>query len=256
MKYYVYLLLDPTNLYLPFYVGKGTADRWKIHFRETKENTENRFKYRKIQVIRARGFEPIAIKWADRLVESDAYDLEESLIERFGRRVAGEGILTNIHASNRPPQGWHTGRMTDAARKRMSEARKGSGNPMFGRERSPEHNAIMHARMVGESNPMFGKTHSQEVKDRWKGMKRGQYGKKFSEEHKAKIAKANTGKTHDDEAREKIRVARTKQVISPEIYSKIAEKNRGRKRSPETIEKMKQAWVRRKQRIVNDIGRV
>lgn len=48
------------------------------------------------------------------------------------------------------------------------------------------------------------------------------------------------GRTHTPETKEKLRQARKKQVIPPEVYKKIAEKNRGRKLnlSPEARKKI------------------
>jgi group I intron endonuclease len=42
-----------------------------------------------------------------------------------------------------------------------------------------------------------------------------------------------SGWIHSEDARQKMRTARSKYTHSPEIYAKIAESNRGRKRSPE-----------------------
>lgn len=103
-KYYVYMLLDPMNYYLPFYIGKGSNNRAWVHLLESKSNTDNIRKYYKIQKIRKRGNEPSVIIWKDELYENEAYDLERDLIATFGRKnIDRDGILTNICSDNRPP---------------------------------------------------------------------------------------------------------------------------------------------------------
>ena len=102
--YYVYLLLDPRKSYLPFYVGKGKNDRWKKHLTETRQTTHNLHKYNTIIAIQNAGLNITMIKWQENMTEDDAYDLEEKLILRFGRKIFDtDGILTNICISSRPP---------------------------------------------------------------------------------------------------------------------------------------------------------
>jgi hypothetical protein len=57
-NYYVYIYRDPENK-LPFYVGKGSKNRYKKHLQEKKETTENPKKYNKIQQILNKGLLPI-----------------------------------------------------------------------------------------------------------------------------------------------------------------------------------------------------
>lgn len=48
--------------------------------------------------------------------------------------------------------------------------------------------------------------------------------------HRRRISEANIGKTHSEHTKDKIRVARSKQIITPESREKTAEKLRGRER--------------------------
>jgi hypothetical protein len=101
--YYVYELVDPRDN-KPFYVGKGLNDRDKSHLKEI-PNTRNVYKENKISSIRAAGFEPTIRRVADNIVSEElAYNIEDSLIKKYGRKGYDKGgILTNICEGNRPP---------------------------------------------------------------------------------------------------------------------------------------------------------
>lgn len=104
---FVYLLLDPLNDYIPFYVGKGSnvsrraKNRPSFHLLEAMKGKRSA-KCDRIRAIVAAG-ETYAIQiWKDVLTEEEAYDLETDLIERFGREhYENDGVLTNILADNR-----------------------------------------------------------------------------------------------------------------------------------------------------------
>jgi hypothetical protein len=121
--YYVYILIDPSDM-MPFYVGKGTKQRWKKHFKETKETTENMLKWCKIQSIRNKNLEPL-IEFDFRTNnEMEAYDYEALLIKIYGRKhIDINGILTNRCSDNRPPN--QKGRpKSDNQKYKMSQSRK------------------------------------------------------------------------------------------------------------------------------------
>lgn len=102
-RFYVYLLLDPRNHYAPFYVGKEVNRRFREHLRP-KADKINARKDAKIANIRAAGLEPVVMFWERDLSSSDAYSLEVSLIQRFGRlNIDPDGILTNICLKAHPP---------------------------------------------------------------------------------------------------------------------------------------------------------
>lgn len=228
-NYYVYFLLDPSNFYLPFYVGKGKGERWKVHLNETVEDTINKRKYLKIQKLRRLRFEPKVYFYACDLTESEAYKIEEEQIRRFGRKGFEEdGILTNLCLGARPP-GFNNCQDKDAFRKAISNAQKGDKNHFYGKTHSEESR-----KKIGKAHK--GKTISVEqrefisnaMKERphtW-GDKIGNSlrGKKKTEEHKKKIGQFHKGK-----------------ILSEAQKQLISEKMKGRKFSPETIEKMKKA---------------
>ncbi len=112
-KYYVYALcwpdrIDPKGLLTnePFYVGKGSGKRARAHLTNELRG-ENVFKDRTIDKIRRNGLEPIICYFNERMIESDAYDLEEENIKLYGRKCNKSGSLTNIVESGRPPK--HSG---------------------------------------------------------------------------------------------------------------------------------------------------
>ncbi len=163
-SYYVYLLLDPTNYYLPFYIGKGKDLRWQSHLKET-TNPENKRKHALIQKIRAAGEEPVHIKWEENMEEGDAYDLEIELIKKFGRyNYDPGGILMNISLDNRPPPASisRVGKKhSEATKKKMSDARRGKTyEEIYGVEEAERLKEIKR----NQSGPMLGKHHSKETK--------------------------------------------------------------------------------------------
>lgn len=103
MKYYIYTLVDPrTNI--PFYLGKGTGDRWKEHLSETENTTYNPHKYYTILQIRAAGFEPVVQFLYYTNEEQHAYEVETNYIKQNGRKGKdADGVLTNLCVESIPP---------------------------------------------------------------------------------------------------------------------------------------------------------
>ncbi len=97
MKYYTYLLLDPMNEYLPFYVGKGNGNRAYVHDRNHSIRDDKNFLRRKIlKNLQNNGLTSEVYFWKEKLTEEQAFDLEVKLIKMFGRRIDETGILTNL----------------------------------------------------------------------------------------------------------------------------------------------------------------
>ena len=106
--FYVYLLIDDAGL--PFYVGKGTSERCFAHEGEALYEENDTEKHRIIRRLRAAGvgvrYEIASFHQSD----DAAHDEERRLIELYGRRDLGTGILTNLteggegHSREYPPE--------------------------------------------------------------------------------------------------------------------------------------------------------
>ena len=96
-RYYVYVYCDTRNNNQPFYVGKGTSNRYKDHL--TRMSTScNQHKTDKIKAIqKATGEDPYIYFYAQNLTEQEALDIEAALIELWGRKGYEKGgILANV----------------------------------------------------------------------------------------------------------------------------------------------------------------
>jgi len=142
-------------------VGKGEGRRALIHL--TTAYTHNKKKKLRIEQIRSNGKEPKIYYWKMDLLENDAYDLEVSLIDRFGREKDG-GILTNVARDRRPP-GMAGKKHSLETRKRFSENRKGRNHSLqtkqlMSKQRSGCGN-FFHGKK-GKDHPIFGYVHTDE----------------------------------------------------------------------------------------------
>ena len=89
-RYYVYAYVDKTEQ--PFYVGKGCGGR----YRDISSRKHNRHLYNKIQKLRKTQCIKDFTKFiATDLTEQQALELEIELINQYGRRDLGTGILLN-----------------------------------------------------------------------------------------------------------------------------------------------------------------
>ena len=82
--YYVYALIDPITD-LPFYIGKGKNNRCYSHLKETQSNTDNIFKFRKIQSIISNGRQVI-----DKITQSKILVQVVSLMQRVVRSICND----------------------------------------------------------------------------------------------------------------------------------------------------------------------
>jgi hypothetical protein len=150
---YLYLREDET----PYYVGKGCGKRAFKH----KKNGDVHPPKDKFRII----IFPM-------LNEAEAFESEMALIELFGRKDLGTGILYNRTNGGDGTSGL---RWSEEAKQKMSEDRLGEKCYwLFGKR--------------GEGTPRFGIRipHSETTKQK---MSRTRKGKKLSEEHRLAIAK-------------------------------------------------------------------
>lgn len=170
IMYYVYQLVDPRNSQ-PFYIGKGKGRRAKTHLWEIPE-TRNVYKENKIASIRNDGLEPIIEYVAENIIdETLAYDIESTLIKKYGRKGYDKnGTLTNICEDARPPN--HKGKTYEEIygsekakeqrelRSRLQKDRGGYGP----KQHSEQTRKLFSTLNSGAGNPMFGKIQSEHTK--------------------------------------------------------------------------------------------
>src|ERR1039458_5353010 len=103
-QYYTYIYKDPSRDYYgkpePFYVGKGSGKRSRVHFQRT-DYCE--FVHR-LQKLKRNGIEPIITKIIVGANEEFALGIETMLIKRIGRKDLGTGPLLNLtNGGDTPP---------------------------------------------------------------------------------------------------------------------------------------------------------
>jgi hypothetical protein len=112
--YYVYYIGDASILfdtvvdgfyfkYQPFWIGMGRGNRFSESLREAiKGTTNNKHKSNKARKLIKEGKEIKSIVLKENLSIEDAYDIEEMLIMKFGRKgIDKNGILTNLRKTAR-----------------------------------------------------------------------------------------------------------------------------------------------------------
>lgn len=136
--FYVYMLVDPFSD-LPFYIGKGYNGRSYQHLLPCNYNNGRSYKNNKIRKILKKGSIPKVEIVSEKLSELDALKLEGELIKKFGRKVDGSGILTNIleggteqYGKNNPNYG---NKWSDEQKEKLSK--KKIGKP--GHKHTEEH---------------------------------------------------------------------------------------------------------------------
>ncbi len=159
--FYVYLYLNEKKT--PYYCGKGSGKR---AFRKgSPKNPDN------IIIV------------AIHLTETEAFTLEKKLIEQYGRKDLGTGILQN---------------------------RTDGGDGVCGLPRTKEHSLNISKALTGKK---FSKTRKKNISKGTKGLTKSEEHKENlrkpkSEEHKANISKQRKGIVFTDEHRANISKAR------------------------------------------------
>lgn len=126
-KFYVYQIKHPETNRI-FYIGKGSGNRHKQHLTDRKEYAFNKRLNGYIRNLMANDIPPIIEKIQENLNEIEAYELEESLIKKYGRKgLDKNGILLNILESGRPPSykgkdhPWHGRKHTQETKDKISK---------------------------------------------------------------------------------------------------------------------------------------
>lgn len=224
--FYIYAYLRTVEL-TPYYIGKGHGYRaWNNKHSVVVPKDKNRI-----------------VIMESNLTEIGAFALERRMIQWYGRKDLGTGILRNRTNGGDGSHGiipWNKGKktgsyLTEAGRRKMSKANKGISKP---------------------------KGHGDKVSKALKG-------KPKSEAHKRKLSEAGMGKTPWNKGKKGVQVAWNKGVSpsdetrqkmgdshrgvpnTPEQKAKISKTLKGRVMSKETRNKMSESrklyWAKRKQ---------
>ena len=169
MHYYTYAYLREDKT--PYYIGKGQGKRiYSTNRRVNPPKDKSRIIYLK-----------------QNLTEDEAFRHEIYMIDVFGRKDLGTGILHNMTNG-----GDGVSNLSDETRKKMSELKKGENNPNYGKIFSEEHRKKLSEARKGENNPNYGKIFSEEhkrkISEAIKGENHHNYGKTLSEETRRKIS--------------------------------------------------------------------
>lgn len=191
-KFYVYIHFKKDSLE-PFYIGKGTGNRYQSSHGRNRywNNIANKY-----------GFVPDILKYFEN--EQDAFDYEKEMILFF----KSEGYkLCNMTEGGEGASGFQH---SQEARAKMSAAQKGVSKPPL----NPETRAKLSAAMKGKTH----KPHSPETRAKMSAAKSG---KSHSTETRAKMSAAQKGRTPSPETRAKLSAARVGKKRSDELRAKL-----------------------------------
>jgi hypothetical protein len=166
MHYYTYAYLREDKT--PYYIGKGKGDRI----------------YSKQKYIKPPKDKSRIIYLKQNLTEEEAFRHEIYMIDVFGRKDLGTGILHNRTGGG---EGMSGAIRSDEYRKKMSEAKKG--------------HTVSEETKKKMSEAQKGKTMPKESKKRMSEAKKGHI---VSEETKRKLSEANKGKIFSEESKRKM----------------------------------------------------
>ena len=216
MHYYTYAYLREDKT--PYYIGKGQGDR--IYKKGSGEVNPPKDKSRVIYL-------------KQNLTEEEAFRHEIYMIDVFGRKDLGTGILRNKTNGGEGVSGWVPSEETKI---KMSESGK---NKIFSEEtkiKMSESGKVKifseeHRRKMSESgkNKIFSEETKRKISEANKG-------KILSEEHRRNLSEAN--KNPSEETRRKISERLKGKTHSEEHMKKISEANKGKTRSEESKKRM------------------
>jgi hypothetical protein len=206
-EYYTYAYLREDRT--PYYIGKGNGRRLYI-----KHNKEIRPPKDKSRIIYLK----------QNLLEEDAFKHEIYMIDVFGRKDLGTGILRNRTNGGEGVSGLVT---SEETRRKRSERMRGENNPHYGKRgqnslnygKSPsdetrrkisEKNTGVNSANYGKRGKNsfnYGKSPSEETRRKQSEVKKGKnnpnYGKSHSEEAKRKMSEKKKGIIRSEKSRKK-----------------------------------------------------
>ena len=202
MIYYTYAYLREDKT--PYYIGKGKGRR--IYLKGKSEVKPPKDKSRIIYL-------------KQNLTEEEAFRHEIYMIDVFGRKDLGTGILHNRTDGGDGTSGFVP---SEETRIKLSEAIKGR---IFSEEHKEKLSIIRKGINLSEDT-------RRKIGESGRGRTPWNKGKTLSEETKRKISEAHTGKSLSEETKRKIsemNKGRNKPPLSEDTKRKISEANKGRK---------------------------
>jgi len=174
LKYYTYAYLRKDRT--PYYIGKGSDNRI-------------RSKQRNINLPKDKS-RIIILK--QNLTEEEAFKHEKYMIDVFGRKDLGTGILHNRTDGG---EGCSGRIKTEEEREKIRARMCGENNPFYGKIYTKEERQNLSEKMSGENNPFYGKFHTEEFKKSRCGSGNPMYGKKRPE-HSERMRERMYGKNN------------------------------------------------------------
>jgi hypothetical protein len=229
MDFYVYVYLDPCKKgyfvydniqfeYEPFYIGKGTKNRYKWHYNQIIKKLreglkiKNTPKNQKIKSIISKGFKPIIIKIKENISDEDSQILEKNIILKIGRKNLKTGPLCNLTEGG---NGGNTYNNLNEEQLKIISLKKS-------------------ASMIGKNK---GKTLKKETKQRisnsLKGKNRPKHselmkGRKLTESHKNAISKSGKERYKNSPSKLKKKVAQyNKEGELIKVWDSLTEAKKG-----------------------------
>lgn len=168
---YTYLNLNICFLYEPFYVGKGSGDRYKYHLMKTNRVDNIIFK-NKLNYLILNNLTPFITIINYTVSEKLSYENETTLIKNIGSNNINSiknGPLVNVCLYNQPPslKGKSYEEIYGDRAEEQKEKRKQlqieAGGWFGGRNHSEESKMKISNATRGAKNPMYGKSHKKET---------------------------------------------------------------------------------------------
>jgi group I intron endonuclease len=206
---YIYMLKNKINGKV--YIGQ-TIHPIEKRFEAHQKSSRCRAIY---NAIKFHGWENFEKDWYECPDEDLNFD-EELLVREMGT-LAPDGY-------NLKEGGGSGGKMSEESKQKISEAKQGEKNPMYGKTLNEEHKRKLSEATRGEKHYMFGKTPSEEhkrnLREATKGEKNPMYGKTHTAESRRKNREAHIGNTHTKDTKQKMSEARRgeKNHTSKKVY--------------------------------------